>query len=971
MKTKSLKQNDGSSVSRFAAILLAIGISACCAMQAQTTAGGSIRGRVEDPSGAPVGEVTVQATSPNVAGSFTGVSDENGNYRLIDLPPARDYTVTFGKTGFSKLTRAGLDVRAGLNLSVDVDLQVGNVSQTVEVSGASPLIDTESAEQAVNISGELLRNLPLTGRREWSDTLQLTPGILSASTDAYGGQVYFVRGSENENHATLLDGADLGSFAQNWPSNFISISTEALGDIQVKTGAVEASSPSAMGMVINMATPTGSNQFHGVASLLWSPRALTANNTPGGQSAVSEAVQPDFSLSGPIKKDRAWFFASGRYINRNDGISRTGDQVAQLTAVYPSFQPFDNQARGFVYVANGTVQLTDKHRIFGLVQYDSRTQGGNFQNYGGNYAPSQYGGGAYALRLTSGWSSRLTTRFLASYNNKGSNDNLDQIGGLGTKPEVDVYTATALSAGRLTGNGQIAVLNNLGSRSTSPAHKTTFSGDTTYYVPGAVGSHELQVGFYFQPRAAAKSTTYYANGGFTLEDVVLRDPKNLSAGYVPFHRRYTDAPANGLVTSYIGATDLAWYVQDRWRPTERLTLNIGLRADWISGTDLLFHTSTVKSWNYAPRVGGAWVLTRNKKNVVRASWGRVTDIPNAGYLGTAGSSVATVKDTYDLDFSGRFATVFTTPGNTALAANKSFDPGRHQGYVQEWITGYRTQLPGAITLDASYINRDYKDRPAQVDINQIYNGNVWGGLKDPTQNNLYLITNNKWNWFVYRGIEFTATKQTSKLNIITTYTRAWDFIDGTWQPGDPASFIQPNAFANNAGIGTVRGNSTNSYTGDTRNRSWQKHQFRIGTTWSAPWRLRVSNTLTAQSGIPTGPVTTNIAAADPQFGPTTLTINGRLVSNPLATTLRFFYPTRGEGQLWTPWLITWNARVGREFRITEHSTLEAASDFFNITNRGAAQQFVTGGQQINSTNYGGLQNIQTPRLAQFSLRYKF
>jgi hypothetical protein len=152
---------------------------------------------------------------------------------------------------------------------------------------------------------------------------------------------------------------------------------------------------------------------------------------------------------------------------------------------------------------------------------------------------------------------------------------------------------------------------------------------------------------------------------------------------------------------------------------------------------------------------------------------------------------------------------------------------------------------------------------------------------------------------------------------------------------------------------------------------WQKHQFRTGVTWSAPWRLRFSNTFTAQSGTPTGPITTNIDAPDPQFGPTTLTINGRLVSNPLATTTRFYYATRGEGQLWTPWLIAWNARVGREIALSEHSSLEIVADFFNITNRGAAQQFVTGGNQINSTNYSGLQNIQTPRSAQFSVRWKF
>ena len=231
---------------------------------AQTSAGGSIRGRIADSSGSVVQAATVLAHSPNVAGSFTGVTDAEGNYRLLDLPPANDYTVTAEKSGFSKFERKSVIVRAGLNIALDIDLTVGNVNQTVEVSAVdTPLLETVSAEQAIDISGEMVRSLPLTGRREWSDTLQLTPGILSASTDAYGGQVYFVRGSENENHAMLLDGADIGSFQQNWPSNYIAMSTEALGDIQVKTGATDASSPSAMGMVINMATPTGGNAFHG------------------------------------------------------------------------------------------------------------------------------------------------------------------------------------------------------------------------------------------------------------------------------------------------------------------------------------------------------------------------------------------------------------------------------------------------------------------------------------------------------------------------------------------------------------------------------------------------------------------------------------------------------------------------------------------------------------------------------------
>ena len=188
---------------------------------AQTTAGGSIRGRVSDASGGAVGAAAVTLQSPNAAGIVTALSDSEGNYRLLEVPAASDYTITVEKIGFTRFERKGLTMRAGLNITLDISLQVGNLNQTVDVTAAdTPLLDTVSAEQSVDISGELVRSLPLTGRREWSDTLQLTPGILSASTDAYGGQVYFVRGTENENHATLLDGADIGSFQQNWPVQF-------------------------------------------------------------------------------------------------------------------------------------------------------------------------------------------------------------------------------------------------------------------------------------------------------------------------------------------------------------------------------------------------------------------------------------------------------------------------------------------------------------------------------------------------------------------------------------------------------------------------------------------------------------------------------------------------------------------------------------------------------------------------------
>jgi hypothetical protein len=101
-----------------------------------------------------------------------------------------------------------------------------------------------------------------------------------------------------------------------------------------------------------------------------------------------------------------------------------------------------------------------------------------------------------------------------------------------------------------------------------------------------------------------------------------------------------------------------------------------------------------------------------------------------------------------------------------------------------------------------------------------------------------------------------------------------------------------------------------------------------------------------------------------------LQINGRTVSNPLATTYRFAYGDRGTGQIYCPWLIQWNGLVGRDFRITDRQSVEADLNLYNLTNNGAGQQFVNGNNRASAT-FGQLQNIQLPRSAQVSVRYGF
>jgi hypothetical protein len=249
-------------------------------------------------------------------------------------------------------------------------------------------------------------------------------------------------------------------------------------------------------------------------------------------------------------------------------------------------------------------------------------------------------------------------------------------------------------------------------------------------------------------------------------------------------------------------------------------------------------------------------------------------------------------------------------------------------------------------------------------------------------NEIYEITNNRWNWPVYRSLEFSLSKRSTRVQGIASYVRQWRHIGGTWQPNDPASFIQPNTFDNDTGIGSPVGSTgspadANSLSGSnmtqraTASAQWQDHIVRLGVTYRGPWEVLVSMNYTFESGAWSGPIISRVDQPDPAFGPPVVTLsNGRRVSNPLATTFRFAYPVRGEGQLTTPDLHAWNVRVGKRFT-WRGLRLDAGIDVFNLTNNGADSSFQTGANQTFNPLFGTTTFRQLPRSAQLVVRVWF
>src|SRR4029079_2990334 len=135
------------------------------------------------------------------------------------------------------------------------------------------------------------------------------------------------------------------------------------------------------------------------------------------------------------------------------------------------------------------------------------------------------------------------------------------------------------------------------------------------------------------------------------------------------------------------------------------------------------------STEIGPRFGVNYLVTGDGRRAIRASWTRVADVL-AQTTQSACTNASGFRDLYDTDLDGIFETTFVTPGASALSTDRVLDDARHQPHTDEWTAGYQQQLRGQITVDASVVRREFKDRTALIEINGIYDGSVFKGYRD-------------------------------------------------------------------------------------------------------------------------------------------------------------------------------------------------------------------------------------------------
>jgi len=233
-------------------LLLIAGLVLPVAFAQETT--GGLQGTVKDPSGAVVSGATVDVTSASLIGKKSVTTDSGGYFRFANLPPG-SYTLAITAPNFRSYKQEGVAIATGHLPSIDVTLQVGTASETVEVTGAAPIVDVTQSKVQTNITEDVLQNVPKG--RSFQSVIQFAPGARSEPLQAG----YQIDGASNSENSYLVEGQETASMfdghsATNVPMEFIQ-------EVQVKSSGFEAEYGGALGGVVNVVQKRGSNEWHG------------------------------------------------------------------------------------------------------------------------------------------------------------------------------------------------------------------------------------------------------------------------------------------------------------------------------------------------------------------------------------------------------------------------------------------------------------------------------------------------------------------------------------------------------------------------------------------------------------------------------------------------------------------------------------------------------------------------------------
>jgi outer membrane receptor protein involved in Fe transport len=931
----------------FAALLAAAVFLAPSLAWAQSDTG-SVDGRVFDESKAAVPGATITARNQATGLTRSITTTASGTFRIVSLP-AGTYEISAELTGFGRQVRKDVAIQVGTTPTVDFTMSVSNQTETVEVVGNSALIQTSTSDVGQVITETLVDNLPLNGRK-FQDLSLLVPGTRSSNyydptkTEvggiSYGGAtgrsvVINVDGGDNN------DGVVRGLLQQ--------ISNDAIQEFKVTTQRYSAEFGRSTGGVVNVITKSGTNDFHGTAFLFARDQRLNARTYFEEQT---DSEKPDFdqqqfggSLGGPIAKDQAHFFAAYEYNRRNQS------DTVFTNGVLPSEEgQFEKPFRNHLFTGKLDFRLNDNNNT--IVRYSLEDNKRENDFAGGNLLISN---GALNTNKTHSAIAKNTTvlgnskvnEFLVLFqrfeNNITANDN--------SIPQVVTPDFTA------------------GANANTPQQtiqkRWQVRNDFSFRKEGWGGDHDFKVG-------AELLASHY--GGFFIPTLY---------GYFNFGSSIpgansVDAYLNSVADTFTGSagtneanddwTYVAGYIQDDWKPTPRLTLNLGLRYEIQTGPyDNKFRSvgkdvlaangfgsemKTDKN-NLGPRVGFAYDVNGDAKMVVRGGWGMYYDeIFQNITLYEAWSDPAT-----PLNFVSSSPSAWTPAfyaANRDAIRNAFIDPsfaGQQirltapdlvQPYAHHANFGF-SMAPGKnVAFDVDYVYAAGKQEVHRWDVNTAQNvsSRISPTGTFDTSHARYVVQGNRGH-STFHGVYLTAKARTAKLSGLATYT---------WS--------KAKNIANDFG----------SRPSDITNADWEtdfgptpndvRHRVTAAFVYSLPANFQVSSSFQFNTGKPYNALAGLVG---------------------LRSAVRAVDPSTGQpfprNSFTGPDFMSWDMRLSKIFSLGQARSFELLFEVFNLTDHVNLSGDPGFGfiNNYNSPNFGTATQIvpNSQRQAEFGVRFRF
>jgi hypothetical protein len=592
-----------------------------------------ITGVVRDTSGAVLPGVTVEATSPALLEKLrTAVTDGTGQYRIEDLRPGL-YTTTYTLSGFNTFKREGIELTGSFTATINVDLKVGSLAETVTVTGASPIVDVQSARRQTVVTNDVLKAIPTV--RSYNAIVVVVPGVVTNTNDVATGTAttqFPIHGGRNNEGRMTVDGLNVGNPpGGNQPPGY-AVDVGNSQEISFTTSGGLGESETA-GLVMNIVPKTGGNALQGSLFYSGSGKNLQADNTAGTGVAAPTPLTKVYDLTaavgGPIKRDRIWYFATARTqgstrVNANQFYNlNAGDPTKWLYAPDLSKPGFSDRTWENIS-GRVTWQVTPRNKIgaFWDEQWVCRKCEGNTIGITTPPVVSPEANGAgqtLPLRVPQvTWQSPMTNRLLLDAGFGGTYygwGNFERV----PNPTRDLIRVTEqCAAGCLANGNRPGVVY----RSQDFGNNRTGSYTWKASVSYVTGAHSVKVGY---------------------QGTLMTDDRTWTSNTNDLWYRVNNGVPNQLtqvISPWINNARAGWhavFAQEQWT-MGRLTLQGALRFDiarsWFPeqniGPDrflpVAFHfpeTQGIDGYkDITPRMGVAWDVFGDGKTAVKMNLGR-------------------------------------------------------------------------------------------------------------------------------------------------------------------------------------------------------------------------------------------------------------------------------------------------------------------------------------------------------------